>query len=149
MVTGLQSRKAVVETPDVPTVTAIARLCDASSRTIWSKCNKKTRSARDPVCFATVLPEQYRQSTSQSVRDRVGLGVKTTFPIVSEANQYRNTRTKTRHGALEVQRLPYGIYSMEVVQTGFARAPETSEIRSSIATEFSVGESIGHHRRCR
>jgi hypothetical protein len=54
----------------------------------------------------------------------VGLGVKTTFQIISEANQYRNTLTKTDHGALEVLRLPCGIYQLEVVQTGFARASE-------------------------
>jgi hypothetical protein len=31
---------------------------------------------------------------------------------------------------------------MEVVQTGFARAPETSEIRTSIATEFSIPSKL-------
>jgi hypothetical protein len=35
-----------------------------------------------------------------------------------------------------------GIYQLEVVQTGFARASDTIEIHSSIATEFSIPSQL-------
>jgi hypothetical protein len=72
------------------------------------------------------------------VTDPAGLGVKTTVQLVSEANQYRNTFTTTDQGTLDVQRLPYGIYQLEIVQTGFAPVSETLEIRSSIVTEYTI-----------
>jgi hypothetical protein len=72
------------------------------------------------------------------VTDPAGLGVKTTVQIISEANQYRNTLTTTEQGFLDVQRLPYGIYQLEIIQPGFAPVSETVEIRSSIATEYTI-----------
>ena len=54
------------------------------------------------------------------VTDPAGLGVKTTVQIVSEANQYRNTLATSDQGSLDVQRLPYGIYQLEIRQPGFA-----------------------------
>jgi TonB-dependent Receptor Plug Domain len=72
------------------------------------------------------------------VADPAGLGVKTTVQIISEANQYRNTLTTTEQGFLDVQRLPYGIYQLEIIQPGFAPVSETVEIRSSIATEYTI-----------
>ena len=72
------------------------------------------------------------------VIDPVGLGVKTTVQIVSEANQYRNTLATSDQGNLDVQRLPYGIYQLEIKQPGFAGASESVEIRSSIPTEYAI-----------
>ncbi len=72
------------------------------------------------------------------VTDPAGLGVKTTVLIVSEANQYRNTLTTSDAGTLDVQRLPYGLYQLEINQAGFATVSGTVEIRSSFPTEFSL-----------
>jgi hypothetical protein len=72
------------------------------------------------------------------VADPSGLGVRTTVLIVSEANQYRNTLATAEDGTLDVQRLPFGIYRLDITQAGFAPASETVEIRSSIPLEFTI-----------
>src|SRR5271163_4661500 len=70
------------------------------------------------------------------VTDPSGLGVKTTVQITSEANQYRNTLATSDQGNLDVQRLQFGIYRLDVNQPGFATASEDIQIRSSIPFEF-------------
>jgi hypothetical protein len=72
------------------------------------------------------------------VADPSGLGVRTTVLIVSDANQYRNTLATAEDGTLDVQRLPFGIYRLDITQAGFAPASETVEIRSSIPLEFTI-----------
>ena len=82
------------------------------------------------------------QSNSGELRLRVtdpdGLGVKTMVQIVSRANQYRNTLATSDLGNLDVQRLPYGIYQIEIKQSGFASVSESVEIHSSIPTRYAV-----------
>jgi hypothetical protein len=73
-----------------------------------------------------------------SVTDPSGLGVKSTVQIVSEANQYRHSFVTDDHGSLTVQRLPYGIYQLEIQQPDFAPVSQPLEIRSSIATEYAI-----------
>ena len=72
------------------------------------------------------------------VTDPAGFGVKTTVQIVSKANQYRNNLSTTDQGTLDVQRLPFGIYEIEVRQGGFAIANESVDIHSSIPTEYTL-----------
>jgi hypothetical protein len=82
------------------------------------------------------------QSTSGELRLKVtdpsGLGVKTAVQIISEANQYRNTLSTNDQGELDVQRLPYGIYRLEINQPGFAAASQSVEIRFSLAIEYKI-----------
>lgn len=84
----------------------------------------------------------YCQSNSGELRLRVtdpaGLGVKATVVIISEANQYRNSLATTDQGRLDVQRLPFGIYQLEITRPGFAVASESVEIRSSIPIEHII-----------
>jgi TonB-dependent Receptor Plug Domain len=91
--------------------------------------------------FFGVLP-LFGQSNNGELRLKVtdpdGLGVKTNVQIVSEANEYRNNLTTGEQGFLDVQRLPYGIYHLEVTQPGFAAASEIVEIHSSISTEYTI-----------
>jgi hypothetical protein len=72
------------------------------------------------------------------VTDPSGVGVKTAVRIVSEANQYQRTFTTDDQGALTVQRLPYGIYALEIKRPGFADSCESIEIHSSIPTERTI-----------
>jgi TonB-dependent Receptor Plug Domain len=72
------------------------------------------------------------------VTDPSGLGVKTTVQIVSEANQYRNTLATSDQGYLDAQRLPFGIYQLEITQLGFAAVSEAVEIRSSLPIEYAI-----------
>jgi hypothetical protein len=82
------------------------------------------------------------QSNSGELRlkviDPAGLGVKTTVQIISRANQYRNNLETNDQGGLNAQRLPYGIYQLQIRQPGFAGASESVEIRSSIPTEYTI-----------
>src|ERR1700675_837974 len=76
------------------------------------------------------------------VTDPSGLGVKTTVRIVSQANQYRNELGTDDHGKLIAQRLPFGLYQLEIRQAGFADVSQTVDIRSSIPTEFAIRLSL-------
>ena len=98
-----------------------------------------TRSAA--ILFLCALP-LFCQSNSGELRlkvtDPAGLAVKTTVQIVSEANQYRNTLATNGQGRLDVQRLPYGIYQLEIRQPGFAEISQSVDIHSSIPAEYTV-----------
>ena len=72
------------------------------------------------------------------VTDPAGLGVKTTVQIVSQANQYHNILATNDQGLLDVQRLPYGIYRLQIRQPGFAEVSESLDIHSSIPIEHAV-----------
>jgi len=72
------------------------------------------------------------------VTDPSGVGVKTTVQITSKANQYRTTLPTNEQGYLDVQRLPYGIYQLDIQQSGFANVAEAVEIHSSIPTEYAI-----------
>ncbi len=72
------------------------------------------------------------------VSDPAGLGVKTAVQISSDANQYRNTLTTGEQGELDVLRLPYGIYQLEIKRAGFADVCESVEIRSAIPTNYAI-----------
>jgi len=91
--------------------------------------------------FFCVLP-LFSQTNSGELRLKVtdpsGLGVKTSVQIVSEANQYRNTLLTTDQGNLDVQRLQYGIYQLEIKQPGFATTSESVDIHFSIPTDYAI-----------
>jgi len=93
------------------------------------------------ICFFCTVP-LFCQSNSGELRLRVtdpdGLGVKTMVQIVNKGNQYRNTLATTDLGNLDVQRLPYGIYQIEIKQSGFASVSESVEIHSSIPTKYAI-----------
>src|ERR1700690_2550729 len=83
------------------------------------------------------------------VTDPAGLGVRTAVQIVSEANRYRNTLNTDAEGNLIAQRLPYGVYNIEIRQPGFAAVSETINVRSSVLAEYqyrlklsAVGEVV-------
>src|SRR5271167_4714776 len=84
----------------------------------------------------------FGQSNSGELRlkvtDPAGLGVKTVVQIVSQANQYHNTLATNDLGLLDVQRLPYGIYQLQITQPGFAEVSEFLDIHSSIPTEHNI-----------
>lgn len=72
------------------------------------------------------------------VTDPSGTGMKTAVQITSKANQYRTTLPTDEQGYLDVQRLPYGIYQLDIQHSGFAGVVEAVEIHSSIPTEYSI-----------
>ncbi|HTZ83438.1 MAG TPA: TonB-dependent receptor [Candidatus Acidoferrales bacterium] len=72
------------------------------------------------------------------VTDPAGLAVKTSIEITSEANQYRRILSTDEQGELTLQRLPYGVYQVEVRQAGFAEISEDINVRSSIPSEHVI-----------
>jgi hypothetical protein len=89
-------------------------------------------------CALPVYCQSNRGELRLKVTDPSGLGVKTIVLIVSEANQYRNSLTTTEQGTLDLQRLPFGVYQLEITEAGFLPMSETMEIRTSIATEHTI-----------
>jgi hypothetical protein len=82
------------------------------------------------------------QSNSGELRLRVtdpaGLGAKATVKVVSSANQYHSMLVTSDQGDLDIERLPFGIYQLEIERTGFAVQAKSVEIRSSLPIEFII-----------
>src|SRR5215469_11885894 len=66
------------------------------------------------------------------------MALKTPIQITSEANQYRRTLNTDDQGALTVQRLPYGVYQLQIKQPGFAEASQSVDVHSSIPAEYVI-----------
>jgi TonB-dependent Receptor Plug Domain len=93
------------------------------------------------IIFIFAFPLFSQSNTGElhlKVTDPAGLGVRAAVSLVSDANHYRNLLTTSDQGVLDVPRLPYGMYRLEISQTGFAPVAETVEIRSSLAFEFAI-----------
>jgi hypothetical protein len=72
------------------------------------------------------------------VTDPTGLPAKSSVEIVSEANHYRQSLLTDDAGGLAIQRLPFGLYLLEVRHAGFAPFSGTVEIRSAAPTNEVV-----------
>ena len=90
------------------------------------------------ICAAPLFCQSNSGELHLKVTDPSGLGVKTTVQITSEANQYRNTLSTSDQGTLDVLRLPFGIYRLEITQPGFATVSESVQVRSSLPTEYAI-----------
>jgi TonB-dependent Receptor Plug Domain len=89
-------------------------------------------------CTGSMFGQTNQGELRLRVSDPDGLGVKTTVQIISQANRYRNSLATDDQGRLDVQRLPYGIYQIEVSQAGFSPISKTIDIHSSIAADYSI-----------
>ena len=101
-----------------------------------------TSMTRILILFLLFVGVLCAQSNSGELRLKVtdpsGLGVKTTVQITSEANHYQNALATDGQGYLDVQRLPYGVYQLEIKEPGFAGVAESIEIRSSIPKDEAI-----------
>jgi hypothetical protein len=86
------------------------------------------------------------QSTSGELRlhvaDPSGRAIQATIHLDSQANQYRSDLETDKEGNLDVARLPYGVYHLEVDESGFAPVSETITIGSSIRVTHSISLSL-------
>jgi TonB-dependent Receptor Plug Domain len=85
-----------------------------------------------------VFGQSNRGELHLKVTDQTGAAVRTNVLIISEANQYRNTLATTYQGRLDMQRLPFGLYQLEIRQPGFADVSESVDVRSSVPTELTI-----------
>jgi hypothetical protein len=107
----------------------------------WLDNNKKMKKKLIITVLLWALPLLAQSNSGElrlKVTDPAGLGVKTTVQIISKANQYRNSLATSEQGNLDVQRLPYGIYQLDIEQPGFAGLSEAVQIHSSIPTEYTI-----------
>jgi len=72
------------------------------------------------------------------VTDPSGLAVKAPIQIIGEASQYRRVLSTDDQGTLTVQRLPDGVYQLQINMPGFAEVTQSVDVHSSIATEHSI-----------
>jgi hypothetical protein len=79
------------------------------------------------------------------VIDPTGAAVKTTIQIVSEANQYRRVLNTDDQGTLTLQRLPYGVYQLQITQSGFGEVSQSVDVHSSIPTEHLIQLKVAAH----
>jgi hypothetical protein len=93
------------------------------------------------VLLAAALPALCQSNTGElrlTVADPSGSGVKSTVELVSQANQYRSTFATDDRGNLDIERLPYGIYQLQIKAPAFAAISEPLEIRSALPLERTV-----------
>ena len=90
-------------------------------------------------CLSSLL---FAQSNTGELRltitDPAGLRLKSTVSLTSPANQYRNTLTTDDKGYLDVPRLPYGIYQVQIQAPNFAQVAESVEIRSALPLDRTI-----------
>ena len=91
------------------------------------------------LCAMPLLSQSNSGELHLKVIDPSGRGVRSIVTIVSEANQYRNTLATGDQGTLDVRRLPYGIYEIEIQQPGFAAVSTSVGIHSSLPAEETIG----------
>ena len=72
------------------------------------------------------------------VTDPHGLGVKTAVELICEVNEYQNTFVTDDAGTMVAKRLPFGVYRVQIRQTGFADVSVPVEIRSAAPTEYAI-----------
>jgi hypothetical protein len=90
------------------------------------------------VFVGVLCAQSNRGELRVKVTDPSGLGVKSTVQITSEANHYQNVLATDSQGYLDVQRLPYGVYQLQINQPGFAAVSESVEIRSAIPEDAAI-----------
>ena len=72
------------------------------------------------------------------VTDATGLAVNASVEIVSEANHYQRSLSTDDAGNVEIKKLPFGVYLLEVHHPGFAPYSNSIEIRSAAPTSKLV-----------
>jgi hypothetical protein len=89
--------------------------------------------------FASVLLAQSNTGELRlTVADPSGLGLKSTVQLVSEANQYRSTLSTDDKGYVDFERLPFGIYQVQIQAPSFAQLSDSVEIRSALPVDRTI-----------
>ena len=98
-----------------------------------------------PVIFLLVAC-LFAQSNTGSLRLKVtdpdGLAAKSSVEIVSEANHYRQSLLTDESGSLEIKRLSFGTYLLEVHRAGLTPFSGSFEIRSAAPTSKLIRLSL-------
>src|SRR3974377_666917 len=72
------------------------------------------------------------------VQDPHGLGVKTAVELVCEASDFRDSYMNEEAGTLVAKRLPFGLYQLQIQQSGFSPVSTQIEVRSRIPVHYAI-----------
>ena len=89
-------------------------------------------------CGLPLLGQSNSGELRLKVTDPSGSALRASVQIVSEANQYRRILSTDDEGTLTVQRLPYGVYQLQINQPGFADVSQSVDVHSSIPAEYVI-----------
>ena len=89
-------------------------------------------------CAVVLFGQSNTGELRLKVTDPSGLVVKTSIRIISEANQYRRILSTDDQGTLTLQRLPYGVYQLQINHPGFAEVSQSVDVHSSIPSEYVI-----------
>jgi hypothetical protein len=91
------------------------------------------------LCAAcTVVAQVNTGELRLRVTDTNGHGLKASVTVSSAASQYQNTFATGDGGAVDIQKLAYGIYQVRAERQGFSITLTTIEIRSAIPVEHAI-----------
>jgi len=90
------------------------------------------------TCSVVVFGQANSGGLRLKLTDPSGLAVRAPIHIISKANQYHRILATDDQGALTVQRLPYGMYQLQINLPGFAGVSESVDIHSTIPIEHWV-----------
>ncbi len=95
------------------------------------------------VLWSALLAAQSKTGELRlQVTDPAGLGIKTSVELICEANQFRQSFVTDDSGALDAQRLPFGLYRLQITREGFAPISQPLDIRSAIPKQLTVKLSV-------
>ena len=94
------------------------------------------------LCSASLFGQSKTGELRLHVTDSAGLGVKSSVDLVSESNQFHDSLVTDETGSLDVQRLPFGIYRLQVSREGFAASTQSLEIRSAVPKDLDIKLSV-------
>ncbi len=94
------------------------------------------------LCALPLFAQSKTGELRLHVTDPAGLGLKSSVELVSESNQFRQSFRTDEAGALDAQRLPFGVYRLEVKRDGFVTLSQSLEIRSAIPRELTLKLSV-------
>jgi TonB-dependent receptor-like protein len=89
-------------------------------------------------CSLLLLAQSNTGELRFRVTDPSGFAIKSAIQIISEANQYRHIFSTDEQGSLTLQRLPYGVYQIQIKQPGFEQVSQSVDIHSAVPTEQLV-----------
>ena len=95
------------------------------------------------LCALPVSGQVNTGELQLKVTDPSGSQLKCSVAIVSTANQFRDTLMTSDQGTLDLRRLPYGMYQIEIRQAGFVPVEQTIEIHSSLPTRQTIQLKLG------
>ena len=94
------------------------------------------------LCSITLFGQSKTGELRLHVTDPAGLGVKSSVDLLSESNQFHQTFVTDESGSLDVQRLPFGIYRLQVSREGFVPSTQSLEIRSAVPKDLNIKLSV-------